>query len=127
MKKKKPDYQIAGKTGTSTNFVDAWFVGYTPDLVTAVWLGNNKGAITLGKGRTGGGLAAPVWGRFISESYHNTEPVDFVIPSTGISYQTIELSTGKVPLNENNIENIAKDELFYSGTEPGEYADPPTE
>lgn len=57
-----------GKTGTTNNFRDAWFVGYTPELVASVWFGYDVGTISLGRGMTGGKLAAPVWGRFMARA-----------------------------------------------------------
>ncbi|HKM64736.1 MAG TPA: PBP1A family penicillin-binding protein [Acidisphaera sp.] len=56
--------QIAGKTGTSQDFNDAWFVGFTPDLVTAVWIGYDQPA-SLGEGETGGVMSAPIWHDFM--------------------------------------------------------------
>ena len=51
---------IAGKTGTTQDFTDAWFSGFTPDLVTAVWVGFDNPA-SLGENETGGAVAAPIW------------------------------------------------------------------
>jgi penicillin-binding protein 1A len=61
-----PGWQAAGKTGTSQDFRDAWFIGYTPHLVTGVWLGNDDGTPT--KHVTGGGLPVEVWSRFMREA-----------------------------------------------------------
>src|SRR6185295_13501161 len=58
-----PGWQAAGKTGTSQDFRDAWFVGYTAHLVTGVWLGNDDSSPT--KKATGGGLPAEIWSRFM--------------------------------------------------------------
>ncbi len=117
------DFPAAGKTGTSTNFNDAWFVGYTPKIVTAVWIGNSSGAVSLGRGRAGGTVAAPVWGQFISKVYDRKNPGEFQVPQEGIAYQTIDLETGKVPRQVEDPQKAAFDELFYQGTEPGEYAE----
>jgi len=54
----------AGKTGTSDNNMDAWFIGYTPKVTAGVWLGYDKGK-ALGQGETGGRAAAPVWKHFM--------------------------------------------------------------
>ena len=51
---------IAGKTGTTQDFADAWFAGFTPDLVTVVWVGYDNPA-DLGNNETGGAVAAPIW------------------------------------------------------------------
>jgi membrane carboxypeptidase/penicillin-binding protein len=58
----------AGKTGTTNNATDAWFVGYTPDVVGAVWIGYDRPS-SLGSAATGGGFAAPVWGRIMRQMY----------------------------------------------------------
>jgi penicillin-binding protein 1A len=58
-----PGWPAAGKTGTSQDFRDAWFIGYTAHLVTGVWLGNDDGTPT--KKVTGGGLPVEIWSRFM--------------------------------------------------------------
>jgi penicillin-binding protein 1A len=64
-----PGWPAGGKTGTSQDFRDAWFIGYTAHLVTAVWLGNDDGAPT--KHVTGGGLPVQVWSRFMRGAHQN--------------------------------------------------------
>jgi penicillin-binding protein 1A len=61
-----PGWQAAGKTGTSQDFRDAWFIGYTANLVTGVWLGNDDNSPT--KKATGGGLPVEVWTRFMRQA-----------------------------------------------------------
>ena len=61
-------WPAAGKTGTSQDFRDAWFVGYTANLVTGVWLGNDDNSPT--KKATGGGLPAEIWTRFMTAAHH---------------------------------------------------------
>lgn len=65
----------AGKTGTTSSERDVWFVGYTPQMATAVWIGNDNYQ-SLGKGVTGGGFAAPIWRNFMSRAMKN-EPVKY--------------------------------------------------
>ncbi|MBR1210606.1 penicillin-binding protein 1A [Bradyrhizobium sp. JYMT SZCCT0180] len=67
-----PGWMAAGKTGTSQDFRDAWFIGYTANLVTGVWLGNDDNSPT--KKATGGGLPVEVWTRFM-RSAHQGVPV----------------------------------------------------
>ena len=67
-----PGWPAAGKTGTSQDFRDAWFIGYTANLVTGVWLGNDDNSPT--KKATGGGLPVEVWTRFM-RSAHQGVPV----------------------------------------------------
>src|SRR5205814_4716670 len=68
-----PGWTAAGKTGTSQDFRDAWFIGYTASLVTGVWLGNDDNSPT--KKATGGGLPVEVWTRFMKAA-HQGVPVD---------------------------------------------------
>jgi len=67
-----PGWQAAGKTGTSQDFRDAWFVGYTSQLVTGVWLGNDDSSPT--RKATGGGLPVDIWSRFMRVA-HQGVPV----------------------------------------------------
>ena len=68
-----PGWQAAGKTGTSQEWRDAWFVGYTGALVTGVWLGNDDGTPT--KKTSGGNLPVDIWSRFMKAALQNTPPV----------------------------------------------------
>jgi 1A family penicillin-binding protein len=65
-----PGREVAGKTGTAQNYQDAWFVGYTPQLVTAVWMGYSKGSIPMrnvhGQRAFGGTFCAPIWHTFMT-------------------------------------------------------------
>jgi len=70
-----PGWQAAGKTGTSQDFRDAWFVGYTSHLVAGVWLGNDDGSPT--KKVSGGNLPVEVWSRFMKEAHAG-------VPATGL-------------------------------------------
>jgi penicillin-binding protein 1A len=70
----------AGKTGTTSSFRDAWFVGYTPDLVTAVWLGNDD--YTRMNESYGGNIPARTWARFMRAALAHTPKHDFTFPST---------------------------------------------
>ena len=81
-----PNAQIgrpaAGKTGTTSDFRDAWFVGYTPDLVTAVWLGNDNYARM--NESYGGNIPARVWARFMKAALAKTPRHEFAYPSTEV-------------------------------------------
>jgi penicillin-binding protein 1A len=68
-----PGWMAAGKTGTSQDFRDAWFIGYTANLVTGVWLGNDDNSPT--KKATGGGLPVEVWTRFMKAAHQGIAPV----------------------------------------------------
>jgi penicillin-binding protein 1A len=67
-----PGWQAAGKTGTSQDFRDAWFIGYTSNLVTGVWLGNDDNSPT--KKATGGGLPVEIWTRFMKAAHQGVTP-----------------------------------------------------
>ena len=67
-----PGWQAAGKTGTSQDFRDAWFIGYTSNLVTGVWLGNDDNSPT--RKTTGGGLPVEVWTRFMKPAHQGVAP-----------------------------------------------------
>ncbi len=69
----------AGKTGTTSDFRDAWFVGYTPDLVTAVWLGNDDYSRMVES--YGGNVPARIWARFMKAALAGTKPHDFPYPA----------------------------------------------
>lgn len=71
----------AGKTGTTSSEKDVWFVGYVPQLSTAVWIGNDDFRKTLGHGVTGGGYAAPIWRKFMSLALKNEPVKQFPDPS----------------------------------------------
>ncbi|MFM7083831.1 MAG: penicillin-binding protein 1A [Hyphomicrobium sp.] len=83
---------IAGKTGTSNEEKDAWFIGYTPDLVVGVFVGFDTPR-PMGKGRTGGGVAAPIFGDFFKRAFGDEPPLPFRVPP-GIKLVTVNLKTG---------------------------------
>jgi membrane peptidoglycan carboxypeptidase len=73
--------EVAGKTGTAQNYQDAWFVGYTPQLVTAVWMGQREGSVPMnnvhGQRAFGGTFSAPIWHRFMNDALGNLPKVRF--------------------------------------------------
>ncbi len=83
---------IAGKTGTTNDEKDAWFVGYSPNLVVGLYMGYDKPQ-GLGKGSTGGGLAAPIFKEFMAEALEGTPIVDFRVPE-GMKLIPINRKTG---------------------------------
>lgn len=122
MKDKRIKFQIAGKTGTSSNYSDAWFAGYTSNLVTIVWVGNKEGSVTMGSGRSGSSVAAPVWYGYIMPAYRDSDPPPFRHPDSGIRKESICMDSGKLS-REGICPNIASDQLYLSGTEPRESCD----
>jgi len=71
---------VAGKTGTTNDNRDAWFVGYTPDLIAGVWVGYDSGR-SLGHYDEGGVAAAPIWGDFMHHALEGRPVIDFPVPS----------------------------------------------
>ena len=96
---------IAGKTGTSQDFNDAWFVGFTPDLVTAVWVGFDTPA-TLGNNETGGANAAPIWHDFMAAALKTRPNLKF-IPPAGVTMASWDSGAGPTT------------DAFKPGQEPG--------
>ncbi|MFA7414906.1 MAG: penicillin-binding protein 1A [Rhizobium sp.] len=88
----KLERPTAGKTGTTNDEKDAWFVGYTPDLVAGLYLGFDSPA-PLGRGATGGGLAAPIFNEFMQAAVAGTPPGKFHIPD-GMSLIPVNRKTG---------------------------------
>jgi len=89
---KKLERPLAGKTGTTNEEKDAWFVGYSPDLVVGVFMGYDT-PTPMGKGNTGGKLATPIFGDFIKEALADKPAAPFRIPP-GIKLARINLRTG---------------------------------
>jgi penicillin-binding protein 1A len=83
---------IAGKTGTTNEEKDAWFIGYSPDMVVGVFVGYDTPK-PMGKGQTGGRVAAPVFASFMSDALADTPPAPFRIPP-GIKLIRVDLRTG---------------------------------
>ncbi|VAX18539.1 Multimodular transpeptidase-transglycosylase [hydrothermal vent metagenome] len=106
----------AGKTGTTNDYRDAWFVGYTPDLATGVWVGFDDNR-SMGRGETGGRAAAPIWLKFMEEALKNKPSLDFTPPSH-IVVRTIDRESGKLATDRCR---DTFEEVFVEGTEPSEY------
>ncbi|WP_457936506.1 penicillin-binding protein 1A [Mesorhizobium sp. 10J20-29] len=106
---------IAGKTGTTNDEKDAWFIGFTPNLVVGLYIGFDQPR-TLGKGSTGGGLSAPVFKEFMTEALKDTPPVDFQVPE-GMQLIAINRKTG-MRAGEGEAGTIM--EAFKPGTGPAD-------
>ncbi|WP_396207634.1 penicillin-binding protein 1A [Gemmatimonas sp.] len=86
---------VAGKTGTTNDGADVWFVGYTPTLVASVWFGADRPQ-PLGWNASGGRLAAPVWARFLQDGWHSPENDTPWAPPSDIVSKQIDIGTGKL-------------------------------
>jgi len=103
---------LAGKTGTTQDFHDAWFVGFSPQVVTGVWVGYDDQR-SLGRGETGARVALPIWTNFMEKVLKDYPMDDFQAPE-GISMVNIDSKTGKRSDGPRSIS-----EAFITGTEPG--------
>ena len=111
------DLKYAGKTGTTNKNVDAWFMGYTPNLVAGVWVGNDEQFLRFKTTYLGQGAAAalPIWGKFFEKvvkdpQYKNLVDADFFIPDDtslvhNICQQDLENYEGFAPLDEMSLES----------------------
>ena len=120
---KLEDRPVAGKTGTSDESRDVWFIGFTPDLSVAIWGGNDHNKPIHGKGVTGGAIVAKVWKKFVKEYYEDkdTIPGNFP-PEPRIKELLIDPLTGLLA-TPYTVSPIKK--RFFPGTEPKEYAPVP--
>jgi penicillin-binding protein 1A len=118
----------AGKTGTTNDYVDAWFVGYTPHLVTGVWLGFDQPATIVRNGYAGD-LAVPIWASFMKTATKGDKPEWFDRPSNVVGVNVCRMS-GKLPntgcgnvMVENRDGNLETRSMIYTeyfvkGTQP---------
>lgn len=104
----------AGKTGTNTDYRDAWFAGFTPDLAAAVWIGCDSQIYTLGSGQYGGVAAAPVWAAFMKDSRELRRKKEFPSRPGGIVSLNVCAHSGMLPRSDCPVTS----ELFIKGTEP---------
>ncbi len=108
----------AGKTGTTNNYSDAWFLGFTPKYVAGIWLGFDDNE-RIFRGATGGRIAAPLWGKIMAAIIDTTTQGGFAEPE-GLVHVRICQETGRIARDmcPNSI-----DEVFVRGTEPTEYCE----
>jgi len=107
---------VAGKTGTTNDNVDVWFMGMTPDLVAGVWLGFDRPS-TIMPGAAGGSLAAPIWGDMISHYYAGRPAPAAWSPPAGLLALELDRTTG-LPADALTPPEQRYTEYFIPGTEP---------
>ncbi|MDR3281674.1 MAG: penicillin-binding protein 1A [Endomicrobium sp.] len=107
----------AGKTGTTNNSTDAWFVGYTPQLAAGVWVGYDDKSMSLGEKTTGGIIACPIWTQFMKEALDGEPILDFLLPEN-IELVLINSHTGLLALKKTSDTFL---EAFIKGTAPTKY------
>lgn len=106
-------HEVGAKTGTTNDFIDAWFMGFSPELTVGVWVGFDKPQ-NMGKNETGSKAAGPIWTEFMKNALA-TEPMQpFAIPE-GITFVRIDANTGLLPTEQTKKTII---ESFLVGTEP---------
>ena len=123
----------AGKTGTTNEFHDAWFVGFTPKIVTGVWVGFDQPKTILPNGFAAD-VAVPLWANFMKVATRGDKP-EWIDPPSGVSSTTVCRLSGKLATDgcrdvavtnpDGSIErkSMAYTEYFARGTEPTEYCD----
>ncbi|MFL5633012.1 MAG: transglycosylase domain-containing protein [Gemmatimonadaceae bacterium] len=113
---------VAGKTGTTNDNSDVWFIGLTPDVVAGVWLGFDK-PTSIAAGAGGGSLAAPVWGKMLARYYAakpdiltSREAAQWT-PPIGVIMGDVDRDTGELATDQTPPERRYT-EYFVEGTEP---------
>jgi penicillin-binding protein 1A len=105
----------AGKTGTTNDYRDAWFLGFTPELVAGIWVGFDS-KLTLGDGVTGGRVATPIWAQFMERALEGHPIQDFRIPPD-VTFVNVDDATGLRAV----VGRASGLEVFRRGTEPMRY------
>ncbi len=89
---------VAAKTGTTDQFYDAWFIGYTPETLTGVWVGFDDER-SIGENETGSRAASPIWVAFMTNVLKNKPVRDFPVPE-GIEFMRVDPKTGEIQLSQ---------------------------
>jgi membrane carboxypeptidase/penicillin-binding protein len=110
---------VAGKTGTTNNGADVWFVGYTPTILAGFWFGYDTPR-SLGRGASGGGLAAPAWASFYRRGWQDRESGNEWEMPEGVVAEDIDPETG---LLAGYYCPTVRTEYFRAGTAPTEYCE----
>ncbi|WP_447979126.1 penicillin-binding protein 1A [Candidatus Nitrospira bockiana] len=110
---------LAGKTGTTNDYTDAWFIGYTPNLVVGVWVGFDD-IRSLGETESGARAALPIWIDFMRQALAQLPEIPFEIPEN-ILFVRIDAETGLLAADHGEAGTV---EIFAKGTEPTQTAPP---
>ncbi|HYD73711.1 MAG TPA: PBP1A family penicillin-binding protein [Candidatus Binatia bacterium] len=122
-------YPLGGKTGTTNDYKDAWFIGFSPDLVVGVWAGFDQPR-DMGEGETGGRISAPIFRDFMREALRDTPATPFRIPA-GVRLVRVDYTSGLLPTAESTqtileayrpdtepTRDVATSPFVFGGTDP---------
>ncbi|HEY9053847.1 MAG TPA: PBP1A family penicillin-binding protein [Rectinemataceae bacterium] len=112
---------LAGKTGTTVNWADAWTVGFSPYYTTAVWFGFDRPGNSLGVEQTGATIAAPTWADFMRDIHKGLPPKQFPSPQSGLISAKVCSVSGLIPTEFCDQGTV--DLLFLEGTQPTKACD----
>lgn len=115
------DRPAGGKTGTTNDYSDAWFVGFTPDLCCGVQIGYDDYSTPIGENMTGARAALPIWAQYMMFALDGTKVKDFEIPNGEVVFVDVCKESHKLATNQ--CEEIIH-EVFVEGTQPTEYCPP---
>jgi penicillin-binding protein 1A len=118
---KKYTIPAAGKTGTTQNWADAWTVGFTPFMTTAIWFGFDKPGNSLGVTQSGAAIAGDVWARYMRDIHRGFPYKAFARPQTGLVSVRVCAVSGLLPTEACN--EGTEDLLFLEGTQPNRACD----
>ncbi|MFO7735121.1 MAG: PBP1A family penicillin-binding protein, partial [bacterium] len=104
------NHHVAGKTGTTNEYLDAWFIGFNPNIVTGVWVGNDHHGITLGRSESGSKAALPIWKDFMERYLMTFTPDNYEKPSNVVQ-KKVDSRTGL-------LSDKGYIMYFINGTEP---------
>jgi penicillin-binding protein 1A len=118
-----PDRPVAGKTGTTENYGDAWFVGYTPQLAVAVWVGYPEGLKPMltefhGEAVTGGSYPAMIWKTFVEQALKGKEALGFPAPPTPYAAPKLVVRRGDKLLLDNGLCRSRQEIVYFAGAGP---------
>ena len=114
---------LAGKTGTTNNYVDAWFIGYAPSIVTGVWVGYDNPKASLGDKETGARAALPIWVSVMARALSDKPAEDFAA-TDDVVFVKIDPETGLLARPD---ATDAVMDVFRRGTEPTQFAEQKTQ
>ena len=104
------EFEIAGKTGTTNNNKDSWFIGFNSEITVGLYVGYDKPK-TLGSNETGSKVAAPIFADFMKNVYIKRVPKPF-FPPEGVKFVNVDIKSG-LPSNKNSIQEVFKKDFNF--------------